>query len=277
MLSHEEMRYLVAFAKVGTLSGVAEQYHISQPTLTRAMKKAEMAFGVKLFDRTKNSIRLNDNGRFAVGEIELLLRQSDDLLAKVRVHDRASRTISIGSGAAVQLPELIRKITEANPELAIVTELKKPPELLDGLEKDIYQLIVLPFDPDNTELVSKRIGEEHLMFLLPKKHRFARRKSLTMDEMNGENILLFSDIGFWEDIVKRKMPDSRFLIQNERYSFEELVDNSVLPCFTSDLVQRVSPTESRVAVPIEDPEVNVTYYLVEKREAKKTYHSVFSS
>ncbi len=49
-------------------------------------------------------------------------------------------------------------------------------------------------------------------------------------------MLLFSEIGFWAALVKSKMPDSHFLVQNERYSFSELVANSILPCFTSDLV-----------------------------------------
>lgn len=55
---------------------------------------------------------------------------------------------------------------------------------------------------------STQWGEEHLSFLLPKRHRFARRKSLSVSEMNGENMLLFQDIGFWHDLVVEKMPES---------------------------------------------------------------------
>ena len=276
MLSYEEMQYFIAFAKIGTLSDVAEQYHISQPTLTRAMKKAETEFGVSLFDRTKNSIKLNNNGTFAAEELSLILKQTDEAVRKVRAYDRANKTISIGSGAAVQLPELVRRLTAAYPDKPISTELKKPHELLDGLDKNFYQLIILPFESDNPAYCSAKIGEEHLMFLLPKKHRFAMRKSLSLAEMNGENMLLFSEIGFWADIVKNKMPDSRFLVQNERYSFEELITNSALPCFTSDLVLAQNGLRGdRIAVPINDPEVNVTYYLVCRKENKKAFDGFF--
>lgn len=34
MITYEEMKYLVAFADIGTLSEVAEQFNISQPTIT---------------------------------------------------------------------------------------------------------------------------------------------------------------------------------------------------------------------------------------------------
>lgn len=134
MLSYEEMQYFVAFAKTGTLSEVAEQFHISQPTITRAMKKVEAEFNVPLFDRTKNSIRLSDNGTLAAEEVTPILKRTDEMIGKVRAYDRANRTISIGSGAAVSLSDLVRRLAEAYPEKPISTELKKPPELLDSKE-----------------------------------------------------------------------------------------------------------------------------------------------
>lgn len=277
MLSYEEMQYITIFAKVGTLSKVAERCNISQPTITRAMKKAEEEFGVPLFDRTKNTIALNDNGILATEEISVILKRTEEMFQRVRAYDRVNRTISIGSGAAVQLPNLIRLLTEAHPEATISTELKKTDELEKGLENNTYQLIIVPYNLENPDYLTTQIGEEHLMFFLPKNHHYSKRQSLSMAEMNGENMLLFSDIGFWADIVKEKMPDSRFLVQNERYSFEELILNSVLPCFTTDMVMGDNQyLEKRISVPIIDNEVNVTYYLVCKKERKNYFYSLFS-
>ena len=84
--------------------------------------------------------------------------------------------------------------------------------------------------------------------------------------MNGENMLLFQDIGFWHDLVVDKMPDSRFLIQTERYTFLELIENSIMPSFATDVFRDIfpdaSPAADRIAEPITDPESNVSYYLV---------------
>lgn len=276
MVQYEELQYLVAFASAGTLSEVAEQFRISQPTITRAMKHIEEEFGVQLFERTKNSIKLSDIGRIAAEEAAMVLRQFEGMLRRVRAYDRASHTISIGSSAAVQIPDLIRRMSVAYPQMTISTELKKPDELISGLESDFYQLIILPYKPDDATLLSAVIGEEHLMFLLPNQHRLAKRNSLTLAEMNGENMLLFSEIGFWRDLVTKLMPDTRFLLQNERYSLEELILNSVLPCFITDLSGANSPQpENRVCVPITDPEVNVTYWLVCKKENQKRFPALF--
>lgn len=292
MLTYEELQYFAAFARYGTLTEVAEKYMISQPTITRAMKKAEETFGIPLFNRTKNSIRLNENGELAAEEIRLLLKQTDEMIERVRAHDKASRTISIGTAAAVELPGLIGRISHAFPEKAISMESGLPRDLETGLEQDQYQLIILPYDPteagrtpetgDGKErnkqdtLYARPIGEEHLMFFLPEGHPLADRKTLRLSDMNGENLLLFSDIGFWAEIVRRMMPDSRFLVQSERYTFEELIENSVLPCFTTDItLSGLQNVAGRVAVPITDPEVNVTYYLTCKKSMRRQLEAVF--
>lgn len=92
-------------------------------------------------------------------------------------------------------------------------------------------------------------------------------------------MLLFQDIGFWHDLVVEKMPDSRFLVQTERYTFMELIENSTMPVFTTDYLSdsfsRSSPAADRVAVPITDPEFHVSYYLACRRENRSKLQNFF--
>ena len=116
------------------------------------------------------------------------------------------------------------------------------------------------------------------MFALPKGHRFIRRKSLSFAEMNGENMILMNDIGFWNFVPTEKMPDSRFLTQSDRFSFNELVRSSSLPSFTTDLAKKYLDTENlRVEVPVSDPEASVTYYLICLKDSLKEFRRLFSA
>ncbi|MBQ6505309.1 MAG: LysR family transcriptional regulator, partial [Flexilinea sp.] len=45
------LEQLAAFSKYGTLVGAADALHITQPALSRSMKKLENKFGVSLFHR----------------------------------------------------------------------------------------------------------------------------------------------------------------------------------------------------------------------------------
>ena len=66
MIDFNLMEILIAFYKNKTLLKTAETLHISQPALTVAMKKLEKELDVKLFNREKNKISLNDSGIYLV-------------------------------------------------------------------------------------------------------------------------------------------------------------------------------------------------------------------
>lgn len=275
MVDYHILQQFVTFYQTGTLRETSEKLHISQPTLTRNMQKLEEIFEVPLFVRTKNSISLNETGKIAAEDARMLLKQTENMLRHARDFDRTNRTIMLGSCTPVHVPDITRSLTTLYPKAAISSETRGVSQLLDGINDGTYHLVLLPFCPDDNNLYSMEWCEEHLSFLLPKRHRFARRKSLSVSEMNGENMLLFQDIGFWHDLVVEKMPDSRFLVQTERYTFLELVENSIMPSFATDFFQNAfpdsAPAVARVAVPIEDPEFNVTFHLVCKKRHKDKF------
>ena len=74
------------------------------------------------------------------------------------------------------------------------------------------------------------------------------------------------------------MPDSRFLTQSDRFSFNELVRSSSLPSFSTDLANRyINTGADRVDIPISDLDASVTYYLAVKKEQRKMFRGLFAS
>ena len=58
MLDLYELEQFVSFAEFGTLSRVAEKFHISTPSITRSMQHLEESLGVRLFSGSKIRIEL---------------------------------------------------------------------------------------------------------------------------------------------------------------------------------------------------------------------------
>ena len=83
------LEQLTAVYECGTLSAASEKLHLTQPTLTRSMQKLEDIFGVKLFERTKNRVHLNENGRLAAECARQIMMQEQDMVNRVRALDRA--------------------------------------------------------------------------------------------------------------------------------------------------------------------------------------------
>ena len=277
MIELYELRQFLAFAETGTLSDAAELLHLSQPALSRNMKKLENDLGIPIFERSKNKLSLNENGEYVLKLARKLISDADSFSSKVREFDRKNRTITLGICSPAPAWLLVPQITNHFPHMSLQTEQDTEEQLLSDLDNNVYQLISLPEKPAGTQYYFKECGKESLMFALPKGHRYVRRKSLSFAEMNGENMLLMPDIGFWS-FVKDKMPDSRFLTQSDRFSFNELVQASSLPSFVSNLSEkhRVTP-EGRIYIPISDAEATVTYYLVCKAENQKLFRPLFQS
>lgn len=273
MIELYELRQFAAFAECGTLSEAAEKLHLSQPALSRNMKKLEEDLGVPLFVRRKNKLELNENGQYVLTLAKELLSDAQEFTKKVQSFDRKNRTISLGLCAPAPGWLITPVLGSLYPEKTLQTEIVEESQLLSGLEDGTYQLIALSHKPEGEQYFAKECGRESLMFALPKGHRYARRKSLSFAEMNGENMILMNNIGFWNYVHAETMPASRFLIQSDRFSFNELVRSSSLPSFTTDLAKKYLETadlrDLRIEVPVSDPEASVTYYLVCLKKAQK--------
>ncbi|HIU26529.1 MAG TPA: LysR family transcriptional regulator [Candidatus Copromorpha excrementigallinarum] len=278
MVELYQLRQFAAFASAGTLLEAAEALHLSQPALSRNMKKLEDELGISLFIRRKNRLELNENGKYVLTLVRELLADADALVEKAQNYDRKNRTISFGVCSPAPGWLISPLLGSLYPSKMLQTETAEEKVLLSGLEKGTYQLIALSHMPEGEQYHAKVCGRESLMFALPKGHRFARRKSLSFAEMDGENMILMNDIGFWDFVRTEKMPNSRFLTQSDRFSFSELVRSSSLPSFTTDLAKKYFETEDlRVEVPVSDPEASVTYCLICLKSSLKEFRALFSA
>ena len=269
MIEMYQLEQLLAVVECGTLSGAAEKLHLSQPSLSRAMQRLETELHVSLFIRHKNRIELNSNGEMAVEYARKILGEANDMMTHIQAFDRSQRTILAGSSAPAPLWEILPVLGRLYPDMTISSELRESEALLHGLRSGTYQLIILPCAVQEDGISYVRYGEEHLFFSLPPAHPLSGSKGLYLKDLNGEAMLLLDRLGFWGDLVNRKMPDTHFLVQ-EGSAFRELINASALPCFTTDWAHmQGEPSQNRINVPILDPEANVTYYCLYQTANRK--------
>ena len=275
MLELYQLEQLLAVSDCGTLSGAAERLHLSQPALSRSMQRLEADLQVPLFIRRKNKIELNDNGRMAVDHAQKILEQTQDMVSRIQAFERSRRTILVGSCAPAPLWEIPPLLSNLYPDMTISSEMRENDVLLQKLKDNVYQLIILPYPVQEPGIVCVKYGEEHLFFSLPPGHPLSASKALYMKDLNGETMLLRTRLGFWRQVTDEKMPDTRFLEQDE-IAYDELLRASALPSFVSDVaLRREGNMLNRVNVPILDEEANVTYYCLCKSSGQNNLKGFF--
>ena len=281
MLETYMIKQLAAFADENTLSGVAERLHVSQPAVSRAMKKLERIIGVPLFERTKNSIRLNSFGMLAARHAGIILSAQEEMLRAVRDEHRRSRTFSYGAIAPAPAWELSPILSQMYPGMTVSYELQEKEEpLLKGLDEKRYDIVVLLNPAKGKNYFCRPFIRERLSVMLPKKHRLATRKAIWLKDLAGEKILIHDKIGFWYSMVRRKIPGAVFLEQPELASLLEIVKNSHLPSFITDISEQKLHTpvpKDKTTILLLDEEASARFYCVCRTEDANRLAAVFSA
>lgn len=273
MLDLYHLQQLITIAETGTLSKAAEILLISQPALTRSMKKLEEELNVQLFDRKKNKIILNDNGELAVKYAKKLLNEADKMINDVQSYDRSKKTISIASCAPAPNWALHYLFEIKYPEMKITEDIiKSSSQLVDALKNNSYTVIVTNEPIDDDEIICYPLCKEYLYISLPPAHPLSLLPEITFDELDGESILLLSKIGFWNDVCLQNIPNSHLLIQNDESVFNEIKQLSALPHFITNItIQRNKENHNRIYIPISDQSAHVEYYIAYHQKYKRKF------
>ena len=270
------LEHLVAFKNHRTLSEAAEALHLTQPTLTRSMSKLEDEFGVKLFEREKKRLYLNDTGKIAAEYAEDILHMHEAMEEQVRLSDRRSKTITVGSCAPGPLLELMPRLSTTFSNMALSTEMTDEETLITGLNNKTYQMIILNHQLEGELYHSHHCGSEHLCASLIPEHKLAYESSITFKQMDGESFLMVSEVGVWDAIVRKHMPKSKFLLQSGTESLMEVAETSSLPTFSTDLTNRVlGMRHNRFSVPFSDKDAQMDFYCICLKSEYKNYINWF--
>lgn len=185
MLNLEDLSQFVAFYKSGTLSKVAEEFHISQPTITRTMKRVEEAFGVSLFSRTANRIEFNEVGIKAVAAAKELLSSAERVQSNIQEFERTLHTISVISCAPAPLWSLIPALSKKHNGKTISSKLANHVEQV----KD--------------DFLSKKYHTPEIWLLYPINDEMRKHEPIIFDSGDGTTVNLhFVDVDKIEDSLQ---------------------------------------------------------------------------
>lgn len=271
MFELNQLMQLITISEVGTVSKAAEILHLSQPALSRSMQRLETELKVPLFDRANNKISFNSNGTLAVEYAKKIINEVNTMSFQLQAFERSQHTLSIGSCAPAPLWNLTPIISRLYCDMTIQSEIKLSEDLLVGLMNDTYQIVITTKPIDAANVLSYRYIDEHLFIALPPAHPLSSHKKLTLNDLNGQSILVLSKIGFWYEICKEKMPDSLFIVQEEIIMLNELRKSSALPFFSTNLSENTENQLNRILIPLTDSDVNVTYYCNLKSSNKERF------
>ena len=205
-----ELRYIVAVAEKRHFGQAAEACHVSQPTLSVAVKRLEEDLGVTLFERARNEISLTAVGERVVAQAQRALAEA----AAVREVATASRDqlgdpLRLGAIYTIGpylLPQLIPEVRNRAPQMQLLISENYTHELRARLRNGELDaiLVALPFDEPGIETLP--LYHEPFMVLLPTSHPLSARQELDKQDLDEETVLLLGPGHCFRDQVLDACP-----------------------------------------------------------------------
>jgi DNA-binding transcriptional LysR family regulator len=155
-----DLRYLLAVARGGTLAAAARRLRVDETTVARRLAAAEAALGVRLFDRVDGAMRATAAGEAAVAHAERIEREVQALQGGIAGADAAvagtvrltSVPIVVNRLLAPALPALLA----AHPLLRL--ELIAEPRNLSLTKREADIALRLARPQGGGSVVARRIG-----------------------------------------------------------------------------------------------------------------------
>jgi len=187
-----QVRYFLALCEDLNFTHAAERCHVSQPSLTRAIKQLEGELGGALFHRERANTHLSELGRIVCPHLEQVYREMEQAKRHAGDFKRMRQTplklgimCTIAPDPIVDLIGAVRT-RHAGVELKLLDangwELEE--QLLRGdLEVAIY---CLPGKEPDERLHVLPLFREQIVAALGSRHRLSSRNAVAVKDLDGE-------------------------------------------------------------------------------------------
>lgn len=186
------VRYFTAVAEHRHFGRAADALHITQPSLSRQIRRLEQQLGARLLERTPQGSSLTEAGEVFLPRAKALLRSAAQAASLARAAAEPSR-ITVGYTAGIIVTPAVRALRERFPDADVRTAHVDWGERTTALPELKVDVLVtrLPFPTDGAQVTV--LYDEPRFLVLPVGHRLAGKESVTLDDIADEPLVRVSD------------------------------------------------------------------------------------
>lgn len=227
-----ELRYIVALHQTGHFGKAAERCHVSQPTLSIAIKKLEDELNVALFERTRNQVRTTPTGQQIVAQAQTVLEQAHRIKELAAVgRDPLGSRLAVGAIFTVGpylFPCFVPNLQKLAPQMPLYIEESYTAVLREKLRSGELDAIIVALPFNEPDVVTQVLYEEPFVVVMPGSHPLAKRESITPKMLEKETVMLLGEGHCFRDQVLSACPGLKRSITHNDAQLQSVVEGSSL-------------------------------------------------
>lgn len=191
------MKILVEVYRQNSVTKAAQALHLSQPSVSLALRELEDYYGVTLFERVGRRISPTECGREFYGYAVHVVSLMDELETRMRNWD-AIGTVRIGATVTIGtylLPELVRRYQAEFPALHVDVQVRRASQVEQLVLDNRIDLGLIETQTEHEELVAVPFSRDELQAIVPPSSPLAGRGG---SDHSGAGAFSLSDAGAGE-------------------------------------------------------------------------------
>lgn len=189
-----QLEAFIAAAECGSFSRAADILSVAQPSLSNRIQSLEREVGQSLFERMGRGVKLTDAGSAFLPYAQRVMRTLNDgvfVLEGTR-HGTMGR-LSIGTAPAVGtyiLPRLLKVFHDKHPGVDVSVRTGHSEDVLQMVLDDEVQ-VGFGRPISHPDVCTVTIYRDELVLVVASEHRYAKRGTVDVADLDGESLILF--------------------------------------------------------------------------------------
>ncbi len=251
---------LVQLQYFNNITKAAAELHITQPSISNAIKDLEEEFGVNLFYRLSKGLSLTEEGHYFLEKANQILDCCDALVQQMCDMGNKKKDINIGVPpmiGTILFPYMFQSFRELYPDIKLsLLEYGSVHTCELVADGTLDAAIVSMNSADHSNFESVNILDTETLFCVSTTHPLAKCPAVDFDMIKDEPFVLFKEDSYQTASIKKLFKNQSItpnviLYSSQLHTIKELIVNNVACSVLYKGI--VNNNDDIVAIPFKNP------------------------
>lgn len=188
-----DLRLFTHVADSASITHGAERANMALASASARVRGMEDALGIPLLERGRRGVALTPAGRALLHHARVILQHTERMRGELGDYAQGLkghvRLLANTSSLSEMLPETLAAFLTAYPNIDIDIEERPSFEMVEAISQGLADAAILSDAVDPGDLESFPFGSDRLVLIVPRRHKFSRRKRITFREVLDEDLV----------------------------------------------------------------------------------------